>query len=240
MAEQTTAPNFFTSDGLRTAESDVIDHIQDATEHQKALLARELHDELGGLLVGAVMDVAWAEQHVSAPPAELKQKLLRARQTLSAAIDLKRRLIEELRPTLLDNVGLFAALRWHVQATCKRAEIDCAITLPEEERRFRPNIPITLFRIVQEALAVMSTAAPAASAEFTLTVSPPTLTILITRDRAASDLNAPASTAESHSLAAIEYRTSALNGQFSYTEHEGTGSAQMQATFPLDALLASA
>src|ERR1700730_5543593 len=68
--------------------SSLIAHIQGAMEHQKALLARELHDELGGLLVGAVMDLAWAEQHMSAPPAELKQKLVRARQTLAAAIDL--------------------------------------------------------------------------------------------------------------------------------------------------------
>jgi signal transduction histidine kinase len=101
--------------------SSLIEHIQGVMEHQKAMLARDLHDELGGLLVGAVMDLAWAEQHMSAPPAELKQKLVRARQTLAAAIDMKRKLIEELRPTLLDNVGLFAALRWHVEAACKRA-----------------------------------------------------------------------------------------------------------------------
>ena len=56
--------------------SSLIEHIQGVMEHQKALLARDLHDELGGLLVGAVMDLAWAEQHLSAPPAELKQKLL--------------------------------------------------------------------------------------------------------------------------------------------------------------------
>jgi signal transduction histidine kinase len=131
--------------------SSLIEHIQGVMEHQKALLARDLHDELGGLLVGAVMDLAWAEQHMSAPPAELKQKLLRARQTLAAAIDMKRKLIEELRPTLLDNVGLFAALRWHVQAACKRAGIACIIDVPEDEQRFLPNVPIALFRIVQEA-----------------------------------------------------------------------------------------
>src|ERR1700730_11303739 len=93
--------------------SSLIEHIQGVMEHQKAVLARDLHDELGGLLVGAVMDLAWVEQHMSAPPAELKQTLVRARQTLAAAIDMKRKLIEELRPTLLDNVGVFAALRWH-------------------------------------------------------------------------------------------------------------------------------
>src|ERR1700681_376924 len=47
--------------------SSLIEHIQGVMEHQKAVLARDLHDELGGLLVGAVMDLAWAEQHMSAP-----------------------------------------------------------------------------------------------------------------------------------------------------------------------------
>ena len=139
-------------------------------EHQRALLARELHDELGGLLVGAVMDVAWAEQHLSAPPAELRQKLTRARQTLAAAIDLKRKLIEELRPTLLDNVGLFAALRWHVQSACNSAGLVVNIRVPEQERRFLPNISIALFRIVQEALAVIMARKPVAPVNFKATL----------------------------------------------------------------------
>src|ERR1700730_368287 len=164
--------------------SSLIEHIQGVMEHQKAVLARDLHDELGGLLVGAVMDLAWVEQHMSAPPAELKQTLVRARQTLAAAIDMKRKLIEELRPTLLDNVGVFAALRWHVQAACKRAGTTCVIDVPEDERRFLPNVPIALFRIVQEALAVIVARKPVASTEFTVTVDRRGVAILIRSDAA--------------------------------------------------------
>jgi signal transduction histidine kinase len=219
------------------ASSGVIEHIQSANEHQKALLARELHDELGGLLVGAVMDIAWAEQHLTASPAELKQKLLRARQTLSAAIDLKRRLIEDLRPTLLDNVGLFAALRWHVQATCKRADITCNIDLPDDEQRFLPNIPIALFRIVQEALAVILSRPHAAPAEFSVTIGSQALTIKIT---SAGEATAPAPLPDdaAHSLAAIEYRTATLNGVFNYAD-ASAGALGMTATFPLEGLLAT-
>ncbi len=89
------------------------------------------------------MDVAWAEQHLDAPAAELQHKLLRARQTLAAAIDLKRRLIEELRPTLLDNVGLFAALRWHVEGICARAALPAASFCPRTNgdlHRIHPSI----------------------------------------------------------------------------------------------------
>ncbi len=218
------APGSGAADPGDPAASSLIAHLQGVMEHQKALLARELHDELGGLLVGAVMDLAWAEQHNSAPPAELQQKLLRARQSLAAAIDMKRKLIEELRPTLLDNVGLFAALRWHVQAACKRAGTNCVIDVPEDERRFLPNVPIALFRIVQEALAVIVARKPVASAEFRLNVDPDVVTMMIRGDSA----GAPAEeenggNAEVHYLAAIRQRVACLKGGFQHDQTPGVG-----------------
>jgi len=219
-------------EGREPAASSLIAHIQGAMEHQKALLARELHDELGGLLVGAVMDLAWAEQHLSAPTVELRQKLIRARQTLAAAIDLKRKLIEELRPTLLDNVGLFAALRWHVSAACTRAGLTCIIHVPEDERRFLPNIPITLFRIVQEALAVIVARKPVASAEFSVTIDRRTIAILIRSDAAAAPADAGTG-ADTHFLAAIEQRVASLGGKFKHA-YLPAGGTSITARFPLE------
>ncbi len=95
-------------------------HLQNVAEREKASLARELHDELGGLLVGARMDISWAEQHHAKSDPDLKLRLHRVQQNLSAGVDLKRRIIEELRPTLLDNVGLFAALRWQMKETLRQ------------------------------------------------------------------------------------------------------------------------
>jgi signal transduction histidine kinase len=221
--------------------SSLIEHIQGVMEHQKAMLARDLHDELGGLLVGAVMDLAWAEQHLSAPPAELKQKLVRARQTLAAAIDMKRKLIEELRPTLLDNVGLFAALRWHVEAACKRAGTPCIIDLPEDERRFLPNVPIVLFRIVQEALAVIAARKPVASAEFTVTVDRRAIAIVIRSDAAGrpseeeGGINADAHylNADAHYLAAIQQRVASLKGEFHHEYIPAVGT-RIAVRFPLE------
>lgn len=214
--------------------SSLIEHIQGVMEHQKALLARDLHDELGGLLVGAVMDLAWAEQHLSAPPAELKQKLVRARQTLAAAIDMKRKLIEELRPTLLDNVGLFAALRWHVEAACKRTGIPCIIHVPEDERRFLPNVPIVLFRIVQEALAVIVARKPVASAEFAVTVDRRAIAIVIRSEAGGEPSEQEGGiNADAHYLAAIQQRVASLKGEFheDYIPAVGT---RIAVRFPLE------
>jgi signal transduction histidine kinase len=212
--------------------SGLINHIQSVMEHQKALLARELHDELGGLLVGAVMDVAWAEQHLSATPAELRQKLARARQTLAAAIDMKRKLIEDLRPTLLDNVGLFAALRWHVQEACTRAGLACTIELPADERRFLPNVPIILFRIVQEGLAVIVARQPRATAAFSVSLDQHSLAIDIHGDTAPPSLE-PAAGTDTHYLAAIAQRVASLGGEFSST-HLPSGTTCITARFPLE------
>jgi signal transduction histidine kinase len=231
--EQSSEP---VSDGSPPA-SGLLNHIQSAMEHQKALLARELHDELGGLLVGAVMDLAWAEQHLSAPPAELKSKLTRARQTLSAAIDLKRKLIEDLRPTLLDNVGLFAALRWHVQSACARAGFTCTIRVPEEERRFLPNIPIALFRIVQEALAVIVARKPVSTADFSLSVDRRRINVLLTSAASAAPAPEGAQGAEEHFLAAIEQRVASLGGEFKW-EYLPTGGTEISARFPLSTTMA--
>jgi signal transduction histidine kinase len=219
------------SDGSPAA-SGLLNHIQSAMEHQKAILARELHDELGGLLVGAVMDLAWAEQHLSAPPAELKSKLTRARQTLSAAIDLKRKLIEDLRPTLLDNVGLFAALRWHVQSACTRAGITCAIRVPEEERRFLPNIPIALFRIVQEALAVIVARKPVSAADFSVSIDRRSISIHLTSSSSAPPAPDGGQGAEAHFLAAIEQRVASLDGEFKW-HYLPAGGTEISARFPL-------
>lgn len=215
--------------------SALIAHIQSALEQQKAILARELHDELGGLLVGAVMDVAWAEQHLSAPPAELRQKLQRARNTLSAAIDMKRKLIEDLRPTLLDNVGLFAALRWHVQETCKQLGLQCNVHVPDDEQRFLPNLPITLFRIVQEALAVIVAADPKAGVDFSVVIEENSLAIEIRSDPLATR-TASGPTDDAHFLAAIDHRIASLGGEFRH-RHDPEGGTTITAVFPLDSTL---
>src|SRR5450432_3967884 len=91
---------------------EMIAHFQQLAEHEKASLARELHDELGGLLIGAVMDIALLAPCLATLPDDIQQRVGRVRQALGSAIELSRRITEELHPTLLDNVGLFAALRW--------------------------------------------------------------------------------------------------------------------------------
>jgi Histidine kinase len=102
-------------DVRESADSALLTYLQASVEIDKASLAKELHDNLGGLIVAAVMDIAWAEEHSSSLASADRGRLRRVREALRSALDINRRIIEELRPSLLDNVGLFAALSWELK-----------------------------------------------------------------------------------------------------------------------------
>src|SRR5882672_9296129 len=187
-------------------------HLQNVSEREKAVLARELHDELGGLLVGARMDLSWAEQHLCGDDPDMKQRLHRVQENLSAGVDLKRRIIEELRPTLLDNVGLFAALRWQLKETCGNAGLKCIESYPEVEPRFTSEAAIALFRIAQEAFTNIMKHSAAKSMDITLGMDAGAIVMQISDDGKgipAGRLNAIGA----HGLASMRHRVRALGGR---------------------------
>jgi signal transduction histidine kinase len=128
---------------------------QSTVERDKETLARTLHDNTGGLLVAAVMDITWAENNLQFDASQAKERLRRARAALDVAIDLNRRMIEDLRPTLLDNLGLIAALKWHFSEACKTANVVCEQYFPESSPTFSPPAAIALYRIAQTLTAAM-------------------------------------------------------------------------------------
>src|SRR5580704_9929606 len=187
-------------------------HLQNVSEREKAVLARELHDELGGLLVGAHMDISWAEQHLGDGNSEVKQRLRRVRQSLSAGVDLKRRIIEELRPTLLDEVGLFAALRWQMKETCGQAGLKCNESYPSEEPAFTSEAAIALFRVAQEAFTNILKHSAATTVDITLNKVADDIVMQISDDGKgipAGRLNAVGS----HGVVSMRHRIRALNGR---------------------------
>jgi signal transduction histidine kinase len=134
--------------------SEMVMHFQQLAEHDKAVLARELHDELGGLLLGAIMDVALLAPRIAALGGDSPEKMGQIRQALQSAIEITRRITEQLRPTLLDNVGLFSALRWQLRTVCAKTNLKCTENLPDAELRLTSDASIALFRSAQEALLI--------------------------------------------------------------------------------------
>jgi signal transduction histidine kinase len=128
----------------------LVTFLQADGERRSSSVARKLHDELGGCVIGAMMDVAWIEQHEPKLPPDTVMRLARVNDGLRGAIDLTRRIVEELRPTLLDSMGLFAALSWQFRLGCKQAAITYSETFPALAPEMDADRLIGLFRIAQE------------------------------------------------------------------------------------------
>jgi signal transduction histidine kinase len=149
----------------------LVTHLQNAAELKDTALSHELHDELGGLMGAAVMDLD-AVRRVEPP---LSQNALnrvdRVKRTLEQAIELKRRVTEELRPSILDNFGLFAALRWQFKKTWHNSEVVSTECYPTVEPQFESHEAIALFRVAQEALSIALKRASVKSADLTVSVN---------------------------------------------------------------------
>jgi signal transduction histidine kinase len=139
-------------DTLRSENSSLAElssFLQQRSEREKAALARELHDSLGGLLTPAKMDLAWLEARLGSDP-QYAPRLKRLSNLIDEGIDLKRRIIEALRPSLLDHLGLASALTWHVEDACRAAKVDCRLSISDKIGRLLPDLEIALYRLAQE------------------------------------------------------------------------------------------
>lgn len=188
-------------------------------EAEKSDLARTLHDDIGGLIVGALMDVAWVEGHINEPAAALA-KLQRARQSLRAAVDMKRNLIERLRPTLLENIGLFAALKWHIEKLADVGAIQCSFQLSNEEPTLPAESAITLFRIVQEAVRLMVNRLGATSIELSARAEGARLLISLSYDSPSVN---PFGKEQLPEFATLLHQIATLQGTFKLTPHISDG-----------------
>jgi len=177
------------SGAARIAElSELATHLQISAEAERSALAKELHDELGGLITAAKMDMAWLSAHIgnSLDPAA-DEKFRSVVQMLNQAMTLKRRVVEALRPSLLDHFGLPVALRSHLDENCARAGLEYVATLPEETLDLAPASQLALFRVAQEALAGVLTRGTAKHIELVIEVEGDGYSMLIGDDGAGFD-----------------------------------------------------
>lgn len=205
-----------------------------ATEATKSRLTRVLHDDIGALLGGAVMDVAWAENRVQGD-SELLERLRLINQSLTKAIILKRQVIEEICPTLIENVGLMAALRWFHRQQCLGADLKCDVTCPEREMSFSPAAAKILFRIFEEAFVLVTRQPTAKSSHVSVDTSRSEITIKISHDGEPMTLE-QRSEEDLTSLWLVEHRVRGLGGTLN-VQHPAQGGMQLQATVPLQDII---
>lgn len=130
----------------------LVQYLQGRLDDERANLADELHDTLGGLLIAAKMDLSQMENSLGSERAELRARLAQVREKLDAAIATKRGMVEQLRPGVLVHIGLFAALRWFVEDLCIRTGNMYRLRVPDEEVPLPLAERVALYRVAQEAL----------------------------------------------------------------------------------------
>ena len=185
--------------------------LQKVAEREKAALARELHDELGGLLVATKIDVSWLRKRVDDGSEDGKLRWERVLRCMDEGLALKRRVIESLRPTLLDNVGLIAALRWLVDETLRRQGIACEEQYPESMPELSPDARIAVFRAIQECLMNIAKHAQAKSVLLRVTASDDEMSVIVRDDGVGID-EGRIETPQSHGLLGMRHRIESLGG----------------------------
>ncbi|SDZ83677.1 sensor histidine kinase [Acidovorax soli] len=204
----------------RTASlSELASHLQQVREDERGYLARELHDELGALLTAAKLDVARLKSKIDHQAPEVAERLRHLTETLNSGIALKRRIIEDLRPSSLSNLGLATALEILTREHAETAGIEIETSL--ESVQLTEATQLTVYRLVQEALTNISKYAKATKVLVTVHNHPTHVTVQVRDDGAGFD---PASVGiASHGLAGMRHRVEAAGGRLTITSRPGNG-----------------
>lgn len=204
----------------RTASlSELASHLQQVREDERGFLARELHDELGALLTSAKLDVARLKSKIDHQAPDIAERLKHLNETLNSGIALKRRIIEDLRPSSLSNLGLTAALEILTREHAEGAGIEVETNLEAVE--LTEATQLTVYRLVQEALTNITKYAKAKKVLVTVHGYPTHAAVQVRDDGAGFDPAGVGPT--SHGLAGMRHRVEAAGGRLTITSSPDSG-----------------
>ena len=213
----------------RTARlTELATYLQQAVEDERAHLARELHDELGAMLTAAKLNVARIKSKLPKDADELAERLKHLTETLNQGIALKRRIIEDLRPSSLANLGLATALEILTREYAERAGIEVETNL--EPVQLSETAQLTVYRIVQESLTNIGKYAQARRVLVLVQGYPTHVAVQVRDDGQGFDTSTVRPT--SHGLSGMRHRVESEGGRLSITSRVGHGTL-VSAVLPL-------
>ena len=212
-----------------------LQRVVSAQEAERQRIARELHDETSQSLTALAMGLKGVEQHLRSDP-ELAQRQLAELKSLSTRIlDTCRRIISDLRPAVLDDLGLVAALRWYADEICRRAPLKVEVWVEGSRRRLAPEVETVLFRIAQEALTNVVRHAQARRAAVGLHFAETEVRLLIMDDGRGfvpEEVLRPGQPRQAWGLLGIQERAALVGGGCSIRSEPGRGT-EIVVTIPL-------
>lgn len=155
-------------------------HLQKIKEDERARIAREIHDDIGGTLTGLKADLVWLKKRFGTDPL-VGEKLASMDTLLGSAVEASVRIARDLRPPILDH-GFVDALEWQARDFQKRTGIRCRFTASDEDLELEPNAAVAAFRIVQELLTNITKHARAKEVTIALAMTPVTVQLEVIDD----------------------------------------------------------
>jgi PAS domain S-box-containing protein len=202
-------------------------------EQEKSRIARELHDELAQSLTALKMDSIWLRDHVPGEDSAAQEKLSQMLALLDAAVASVRRIAADLRPLVLDDLGLVAAIEWAVQNFSQRTGVPCELQVDESLDLQEPHAT-GVFRIVQESLANVAKHAGATRVEVELRPVDEHLLVRVQDDGIGFRPSAPRKP-QSLGLVGLRERAQLLHGELKVESNLGAGT-RVEARIPLRAV----
>jgi PAS domain S-box-containing protein len=195
--------------------------LQSVREEERTRISREIHDELGQALTGLKLDLAWLRPRLKDRP-ELTERLQSVVARIDGTIDSVRRIATELRPSVLDHLGLVAAVEWQAQEFSNRTGIAAAVRLAASAAMPAADTATTVFRILQEALTNVARHAGATRVEIALDLTPEGVRLEVHDNGRGIDEAARAG-ARSLGLLGMQERASACGGELTIDGGPGAG-----------------
>ncbi|HLX66948.1 MAG TPA: GAF domain-containing protein [Puia sp.] len=211
---------------LRQSEEDLRDlasSLQNVREEERAAIAREIHDELGQQLTAIKLDVSWLDRKITGDTV-IKERISGVLTMLTEMIQSIRRISTQLRPSILDDLGLLEALKWLARDFQKRTGIRIELDCPEESLKVEPAITTGLFRIFQETLTNIARHAEATDVSARLYTEDDRL-ILTIMDNGKGFDPATAKKKKTLGLLGMKERTLMMKGAYEIDSQPGKGTS---------------
>jgi len=197
------------------------EHLQMAIEHERAAIAREIHDDIGGSLAAVNLDLAWISRHLTDPA--IRTHLATAVEMLQHAIGASQRIMMNLRPSILDQ-GLVPAIQWLATSFERRTGIRTSCNVNKELLSLTKSIELAAYRTTQEALTNVSKYARCTLVTIEISDAEGVLTVEIT-DNGAGMLLSETQKQEAFGLRGLKERARTVGGWLDVSSQPGLGTA---------------
>ncbi|MBX2920797.1 MAG: PAS domain S-box protein [Chitinophagaceae bacterium] len=199
-------------------------HLQEVREEERKSIAREIHDELGQQLTVLKMDIAWAIRKLNDTDPDVIQRLRELMEMIDATIKTVRRICSELRPVVLDDLGLAAAMEWHARIFEKNTGLSIQLDISETDINYPADMKTGLFRIYQESLTNTARHAQASNVEVRLRVEEGAIVLRIVDDGKGFDIET-VDQKKTLGILGMKERSLMMGGRYTIESSEGKGTA---------------